>query len=200
MAPSGHLSRGSASPAAPRSGRGSASPSAPRPQALYIDLDHLLAWFAGAKPGGYFVRYAVAAERDRRHPVVAQVEEWQAAQVVETADDDAGGGFRNFRVRKASPGLFETLPAAPAQDERAGLLLELLARRAAAGDRQAPSYRTIAQALGLRDRFVARRVFEGLIERGAIRVEGAGGGRVVHILESGSASPGGSATARTDSS
>lgn len=149
------------------------------PASLYCDLDQLLAWFAGAKPAGSWVRFASGPALDPAHPVVRQVAEWEACGAVERMDVDAG-----FHVRRRDPGTYALAAQEPAEDRRAAALLALLAKRAKAGDRQAPSYRMIAQELGLRDRFVARRLFEGLVQRGAIAVSGDGPGRVVRLIRS----------------
>ena len=135
---------------------------------LYADLDQLLAWFAAAQPGrtgagGAWVRWASGAKIDPAHPAARQVAEWAGLGAVERRETAS-----TFEIRKASGRQPSAEGAAFAPDGVAGRMLALL-RQAQGGTR--PSYREMADALGLRNRMAARHLFRKLERSGVISAD-----------------------------
>lgn len=150
---------------------------------LYADLDQLLAWFAASVPGAAAVRWAAGSEIDPAHPVARQVDEWSAAGVVDMTSQNTKAG-RFWLVRKAGSSLSRPAKVPQARDERAELLLSIL-NRTAARQEPMPSYATLGEAMGLRDRMAARAVLMRLQRQRRVTIERRGGMRRVTIASTG---------------
>jgi hypothetical protein len=140
---------------------------------LYADLDQLLAWYAAARPGGAWVRWASGTAIDWSHATARQVSEWRrAGSIEEPAEDKRKPG--EWLVRRAfelgGEGSDQGLRQAPAERPLSPIGERMVAmlrdRRAAGADR--PSYREMASALGLRNREAARHLFQKLERKGLL--------------------------------
>lgn len=144
---------------------------------LYADLDQLLAWYAGAQPGGAWVRWAAGPAIDWNHATARQVAEWREAGCVEEpAEDKRRPGEwlvrRAFQLaadgtrRGVVPEVALEPRGTPVMGKAAQLLAHLRERQASGSPR--PSYREMAEAVGLRNREAARHLFRKLETRGLI--------------------------------
>lgn len=149
---------------------------------LYADLDQLLAWFAAAPEGGAAARWAVGAEIDPGHAAARQVEEWRAAGAASTSSQSTTAG-RVWLVRKVG-GSASPSAQPQARDDQGAALLSILNRAAARGEAM-PSYATLGEAMGLRDRMAARAVLMRLQRRRQVTIERRGGLRRVTIVSTG---------------
>jgi len=157
-----------------------------------MEVDHLLAWFAHAQPGGSWTRYAVGpGSLDQSHATVRQVTEWVGAGVAEHEARTLGDAFE-FVVRRAPAVMVmadRAVRGGPGADrdemiDRDLAALALLETAARHGQPR-PSYTMLGKALGLRDRQAARHVLERLRKAGLIERIGEGQKHSLRIVSSG---------------
>lgn len=157
----------------------------------FADAGQMRAWIERAVPGQVLIYAEGPSLGDGRHEAVLVARSWADSQRAEIKQERCDSGFRYLarkREPRPEPAVSFRLPRDLAGSP-GGEMLRLLAELAEAG-LPCPSYRDLAEQLGLRNLQQARYQLERLEAAGRIAVAREGDHRTVTITETGLATAG----------